>query len=110
MERNSEDTVKRLSKCLEPWGNAIECKRMFGGSCFLYHGKMVIGETKGRLVVRVVSEKIKDVLERPFVSPMDFTGRVMKEFIFVSPDGYSTEEALQSWVELGIEHAKKSVR
>jgi hypothetical protein len=37
---------------------------------------------------------------------MDFTGKPMKEFIFVSEDGYDTAEKLQQWVEYGIAHAK----
>ena len=79
---------------------------MFGGTCFLYKGKMCIGETKGRLVVRVINKKMRKILTSPFVSPMDFTGKPMKEFIFVQMDGFSSEEQLQQFVELGIEHAK----
>lgn len=79
---------------------------MFGGTCFLYKGKMCIGETKGRLVVRVINKKMRKILTSPFVSPMNFTGKPMKEFIFVQMDGFSSEEQLQQFVELGIEHAK----
>lgn len=79
---------------------------MFGGTCFLYKGKMCIGETKGRLVVRVVEKKMEDLLLSTKIIPMDFTGKPMKEFVFVQPEGYSTEEQLQQFVELGIEHAK----
>jgi TfoX/Sxy family transcriptional regulator of competence genes len=79
---------------------------MFGGSCFLYKGKMCVGETNERLMVRVVSEKMKEVMAHPHVSPMDVTGKPMKEFIFVSEKGFDTEEKLQHWIELGIEHAQ----
>jgi hypothetical protein len=40
-----------------------------------------------------------------YVKPMDFTGKTLKEFIFVSEKGFDTEEKLQYFVELGIEHA-----
>ena len=79
---------------------------MFGGTCFLYKGKMCIGETKGRLVVRVIDKKMEELLSKPSVTPMDFTGKAMKEFIFVKNEGCRTEEQLQHFVELGIEHAK----
>ncbi len=109
MDTTSEELLKRLDMALKPWEKVVTCKRMFGGSCYLYHGKMSIGETKGRLVVRVVPEKMEEILKNPHVQPMDFTGKPMKEFIFVLPGGYNSEEELQYWVELGIEHAKKSL-
>lgn len=106
MENKSEELVKRIRAAVAPWSADITEKRMFGGFCTLFRGKMSVGETKGRLMVRVISEKMEEVLKHPNVKPMDFTGKPMKEFIFVSEEGYDTEEKLQQWVELGIEHAK----
>ena len=51
----SEEIVKRIRAALKPWQQDIEEKRMFGGTCFLYKGKMCVGESKERLMVRVVS-------------------------------------------------------
>jgi len=101
-----QELINRLRIALDPWKVHIEEKRMFGGMCFLYKGKMCVGETKGRLIVRVINEKMEDLLAKPTVTPMDFTGKPMKEFVFVQADGYTTEEQLQQFVELGIEHAK----
>jgi len=105
MENPSEELIKRLKVAVNHWKNDITEKRMFGGYCFLYKGKMCVGETKERLRVRVISEKMENVLAMPYITPMDFTGKPMKEFIFVKPKGYDTQEKLQQWVELGIEHA-----
>ena len=105
MENLSEELIKRLKVALSPWNEDITEKRMFGGYCFLYKGKMCVGETKERLMVRVISEKMEQILEIPHVTPMDFTGKPMKEFIFVKAKGYDSEEKLQQWVELGVEHA-----
>ena len=41
----------------------------------------------------------------PHVRPMDFTKRAMKEFVYVSKDGFAPEEQLMHWVNLGLEHA-----
>ncbi|RMA64232.1 TfoX/Sxy family protein [Ulvibacter antarcticus] len=105
MSNYSEDILRRIRIAIKPWEAEIIEKRMFGGTCFLYKGKMSVGETKERLMVRVVSEKMERALNNPEVLPMDFTGKPMKEFIFVSEKGFDTEEKLQQWVELGIEHA-----
>ncbi len=105
MKNKSEELVLRIRAAVKPWEEYITEKRMFGGYCTLYKGKMCVGERKERLMVRVVSEKMEEVMKNPQVKPMDFTGKPMKEFIFVMESGYDTEEKLQQWIELGIEHA-----
>ena len=82
---------------------------MFGGVAFLYKGKMTVGVIKDELIVRVIGAKMDEVMKDPAVRPMDFTKRPMKEFIYVSRAGFETEEALQEWMELGLEHAKSKV-
>ena len=102
----TEEILKRIRVALKPWQKDIVEKRMFGGTCFLYKGKMCVGETKERLMVRVPSDKMEVSLAMDDVGPMNFTGKPMKEFIFVTEKGFDTEEKLQYWVEIGITHAK----
>tara|TARA_R110002050_G_scaffold116847_2_gene233367 strand:+ start:9052 stop:9153 length:102 start_codon:yes stop_codon:yes gene_type:complete len=33
----------------------------------------------------------------------------MKEFIYVAKGGFETEEELQFWIELGLEHAQSKL-
>ena len=101
----TQELIERIQAGLSFWQQDIVKKKMFGGTCFLFKGKMSIGEVKGQLVVRVVASKMEHTLAQEFVSPMTFTGKPMKEFVYVSPEGYHTNEQLQSWIELGIEHA-----
>jgi hypothetical protein len=49
------------------------------------------------------------ILQQDYVRPMDFTGKPMKEFVFVSQKGFKTEEQLHQWIELGLEHAKSKL-
>jgi hypothetical protein len=44
-----------------------------------------------------------DALSRPGCKPMDFTGRPMKGFVFVHPEGYETEAQLRHWLELALD-------
>jgi hypothetical protein len=37
---------------------------------------------------------------------MDFTGRALKGFVYVSPPGFRTAAALKKWVELGAGFAR----
>ncbi len=84
----------------------ITKKKMFGGLTYLFKGKMTIGIFKKDLMVRVIDSKMEEMLKKDYVRPMDFAKSPMKEFVYVSPKGYRTEEALQNWIELGIEHAQ----
>lgn len=87
----------------------IQSKKMFGGLAILYRGKMTVGIIKNELIVRVVSEKMDEILSRGETRPMDFTNKPMKEFVYVSPEGFKNEEQLLYWLELGLEHAKRKL-
>jgi TfoX/Sxy family transcriptional regulator of competence genes len=110
MNPNSEEILQRIRVALQPWGKDIEERRMFGGTCFLFKRKMCVGETKERLMVRIPAERMAEVTESPFVKPMDFTGKPMKEFIFVTTEGFETEEKLQEWAEMGVAHEKTKLK
>ncbi|MAZ72983.1 MAG: hypothetical protein CMC70_07525 [Flavobacteriaceae bacterium] len=102
----SEEIVKRLKVAILPWTSHMTEKKMFGGYCLLFKGKMCIGETKERLMVRVKPDKMQETLALPHVTPMDFTGKPMKESVFVTQEGFKTEAQLQYFIELGIAHAE----
>ena len=105
----NEETAKRISAACTLFPEQFSEKKMFGGVAFLYQGKMTVGVVKDDLMVRVLSDKMDSVLKMENTRPMDFTGKPMKEFIFVSPDGFWTEEQLLQWIELGLEHAKSKL-
>jgi TfoX/Sxy family transcriptional regulator of competence genes len=88
----------------------IEEKRMFGGLSFLFRGKMTVGVLRDRIMARVPADKMEMAMNIPGTKPMDFTGKVMKEFVDVGPAGFETEELLQRWVEWGLEHANEKSR
>ncbi|MBO0323588.1 TfoX/Sxy family protein [Muricauda sp. CAU 1633] len=102
----NEEIAKRIQQALLLIPEDFTEKKMFGGIAFLYHGKMTVGVVKDELMVRVMGNKMESVLQQEYARPMDFTGKPMKEFVFVSPQGFRSEEQLQRWIELGLEHAK----
>ena len=98
------DTIRRL---LISYGDTIIEKKMFGGVCFLYKGKMTVGVANDDLTVRVIASKMKNELEKHNVRPMDFTKKNLKEFIYVELEH---ERNLPYWIDLGIEHAKSKLK
>src|SRR5215471_15107418 len=77
-------------------------KKMFGGIAFLHNGHMFVGTAKGDLMVRVGPERHLAALSQPHARPMDFTGKPMVGYVFVSPDGLSKDAVLERWVRMGL--------
>ena len=78
-------------------------KAMFGGLCFMVNDKMCVGVEKDRLMVRLDPSKYEEVMEKDGCQPMDFTGKVMKGFVFVDADVLNTKKKLDYWVKLALE-------
>ena len=102
----NEQLVDKIRTHLVSYGEDIKEKKMFGGVCFLYKGKMTVGVAKDDLTVRVIDSKMENELGKHNVRPMDFTKRPMKEFIYVELEH---ERNLPYWINLGIEHAKSKL-
>jgi TfoX/Sxy family transcriptional regulator of competence genes len=84
----------------------VEEKAMFGGLCFMVDNKMCVGVEKERLMVRLDPAKYEEVIEKEGCKPMDFTGKVMKGFVFVDADALTTKKKLEYWIKLALEYNK----
>lgn len=84
----------------------VEVKKMFGGLVYLYKGKMTVGIVGDDLMARVPAGAMEEVLSEEAVRPMDFTGRPLKEFVFVDASGFSGPDGLARWIRLGLDHAR----
>jgi len=73
-------------------------KKMFGGVAFMLRGNMCVGIVKDDLLVRVGKENHAAAVALPHARVMDFTGKPMQGFIYVSPQGVATESDLRAWV------------
>jgi hypothetical protein len=80
-------------------------KKMFGGLAFLLHGNMACGVRGDDLMVRVSPEVGDAALADPGVRPFDMTGRPMKGWLLVAPDGHAEDDDLRRWVDRGLTHA-----
>jgi TfoX/Sxy family transcriptional regulator of competence genes len=86
-------TARRASFCT---------KAMFGGLCFMVADKMCLGVLDTRLMVRLDPAAEPAALAQRGCQPMDFTGRPMKGYVFVHPEGSESEAQLQHWVDLAL--------
>lgn len=78
-------------------------KRMFGGVGFLLNGNMLVGVWQDSLIARVGEQASRTALKKPHVGPMDITGKPMKGWLMIQPDGIEQDRQLQSWIDLATQ-------
>jgi len=84
----------------------VEEKKMFGGLCFIVNNKMCVGVETERLMVRLDPAVYDEVMEKEGCKPMDFTGRVMKGYVFVDIEALNTKKKLEYWLKLALDFNK----
>jgi TfoX/Sxy family transcriptional regulator of competence genes len=77
----------------------IEEKKMFGGIGFLLNANLLVGVWKDSLCVRLGPEQAEEALPEPHVKEFDITGRPMKGWVLVEPEGVEDDEQLSGWIE-----------
>jgi hypothetical protein len=92
-----EGLAQRVREALGARPHVTE-RRMFGGLAFLLDGKMFAGISGSRLMARVGVERYDDALALPHVTEMNFTGRPLKGYVYVDPDGLAADADLAAWV------------
>ena len=98
-----ERLADRVRASLQKQSARFVEKPMMGGLCFMVDGKMCLGVDKTRLMVRLDPELSEAALARPGCVPMDFTGRPMRGFVFIQPDGLKSAKQLNEWVGLALD-------
>jgi TfoX/Sxy family transcriptional regulator of competence genes len=94
----SQSLAERIRKALQNRRGITE-KKMFGGLAFLLHGNLLVGVWQQSLVVRLGPEQAPQALRQDHVRPFDVTGRPMKGWILVEPDGLESDGKLADWIE-----------
>jgi len=102
----NEKLADRVRELIAPTHKNIEEKKMFGGLCFMVNDKMCIGVEQERIMVRLDPAVYGEAMEKEGANPMDFTGKVMKGYVFVDAEAVNTKKKLQYWVKLALEYNK----
>lgn len=72
----------------------------------MVNDKMCIGVEQERLMVRLDPAKYDEVMEKEGCKPMDFTGKVMKGYVFVNADVLNSKKELKYWIDLALDYNK----
>lgn len=104
-----EYTAERMRRVFEEKKANFYEKKMFGGLCFMVNDKMCTGllfskkQNTDFMMARIGEEAAPKALKRKGCQPMDFTGRPMKGYVFVTPDGFDSEKDLEYWIQLALD-------
>jgi TfoX/Sxy family transcriptional regulator of competence genes len=103
----NEKLADRIRESLEHVGGVKE-KFMFGGVCFMVNDKMCMGVVKDEIMCRVDPVVYDEVVDKKECRPMDFTGKPMKGYVFISDEAIKTKKEMDYWVGLCLEFNKKA--
>jgi TfoX/Sxy family transcriptional regulator of competence genes len=101
----SESLAQRIRELLAR-KRGIEEKKMFGGVGFLLQGNMLVGVWKDSLIARLGPDNYDDALLEPHVREFDITGRAMKGWVLVQPEGVVSDDQLAGWIERALKFVK----
>lgn len=97
-----EGLAHRIRELLDDRPDLVE-KKLLGGIAFMLQGNLCCGIHREDLIVRVGRDGYAAAVARPHARPFDITGRPMTGWVMVSPDGYESDDALQVWVQQGVQ-------
>lgn len=104
-----EYIVDRIKRVLEEKKVVFTSRKMMGGMLFMVDNKMLCGTHIDKkygdslLMLRVGEEAYAKHIHKPECLPMDFTGRPMKGYTFITPEGIDLEEDLRYWIQLAVD-------
>ena len=98
----NETLAKNLNKFIANRDDFYE-QKMFGGIGYLLRGNMCFGIWKNNLILRLGESKAQVSLNKKYVIPFDITGRPMKGWVMVTPEGMKSQATLRQWVNQAID-------
>ncbi len=94
---------ERISRILNEKHVDFSPKKMMGGLCFMVDEKMCLGIVKNEMMARFAPELYQESLLKDGCNEMNFTGRPMKGYVFLTPEAIDLEEELEYWVQLCLD-------
>src|SRR6476620_5973934 len=84
----------------------IEEKKMFGCICFFLNGNALAGVWKDALIARLGADEGEAALREPHVRAFDITGRPMRNWVAVEPEGVEDDVQLKDWIQRAIKFVR----
>lgn len=104
-----EYMAERITRFFDEKKASYFSKKMFGGLCFMVEDKMCVAVLYNKkhetdfLLARVGPDGKEASKDRDGAQSQSFIGRPMKGYVFVTPEGYDTDEDLEYWLNLCLD-------
>jgi len=104
-----EFLADRIKQTIKELGVDFTSKNMMGGHVFSVDNKMLCGihidkkRKHSLLMCRIGQDAYEKEIHKEECLPMDFTGRAMRGYIFITPDGFDMDDDLEYWLKLALE-------
>lgn len=99
----NEFLADRISQFFREKSVPFEAKKMMGGLCFMVDGKMCVGVNRDEVMARINPDVYEASLKKEGCKEMNFTGRPMKGFVFLTEDATDLDDDLNSWLQLALD-------
>ena len=99
----SEYLADRIAQFLTEKSVAFITKKMMGGLLFMVDDKMYVAVMKEEIMARINPNVYEVSLEKEGCNKMNFTGKPMKGFVFLSDEAIDLEEDLNYWLQLALD-------
>jgi len=93
-----EGLAERIRDALRDRRDVAE-RKMFGGLAFMVGGHMAVGILGDSLMARVGPDRYAEAVREPGARPMDFTGKPMRGYVFVTAEAIEADASLDRWIE-----------
>ena len=93
-----ESLAARIRDALARTAN-VEEKVLFGCACFFLDGNVLVGAWQDALIARLGPDEGEAALREPHVRAFDITGKPMRNWVAVEPEGVEDDDRLRGWIE-----------
>ena len=99
----SEYLADRVSQFFTEKSIHFETKKMFGGLCFMVDNKMCVGVNVDEIMARINPDIYQESLLKKGCREMNFTGKPMKGYVFLTDEAIDLDANLQYWLQLALD-------
>ena len=99
----NEFLADRVSQFLNEKSIHFITKKMMGGLLFMVDDKMYVGVNRDEIMARINPNMYEESLKKPGCKEMNFTGRPMKGFVFLTDEAIDLDANLNYWLQLALD-------
>lgn len=98
----SEYLADRVSQFFTEKNIPFQAKKMFGGLCFMVDEKMCVGVNTDEIMARINPNIYQESLLKKGCREMNFTGKPMKGYVFLTDEAIDLDANLYNWLQLAL--------